>query len=58
MKAINEQNLKKVKRALQKSKLKRIDLYRMQVGRCDYFNPLMLQAKQQINNNGKSLFVI
>jgi len=35
MKAINLENLKRLKKALQKQKLKRIDSLRMQVGRCD-----------------------
>jgi hypothetical protein len=38
MKAVNVENLKRIKRALQKKKLKRIDSYRMQVGRCDFYN--------------------
>lgn len=42
MKEVNVENLKRLKRALQKQKLKRIDAYRMQVGRCDYY-----QANQQ-----------
>jgi len=36
MKAVNVENLKRIKRALQKKKMKRIDSYRMQVGRCDF----------------------
>jgi hypothetical protein len=35
MKATNLENLKRLKRALQKQKLERIDSLRMQVGRCD-----------------------
>ena len=35
MKATNLDNLKRLKRALQKQKLERIDSLRMQVGRCD-----------------------
>ena len=35
MKAVNIENLKRLKRALQKAKIKRIDLYRMQVQRAD-----------------------
>jgi hypothetical protein len=37
IRAVNIENLRKLKRALQKQKLKRIDSYRMQVGRCDYY---------------------
>lgn len=36
MKALNVENLKKLKRALQKKKINRIDSYRLQIGRCDY----------------------
>ena len=39
MKAVNEHNMKRLKRALQKQKLKRIDAYRMQVCSIDILHP-------------------
>ena len=36
MKSINLENLKRLKKALQRKKIKRIDSFRVQIGRCDY----------------------
>ena len=49
MKAINVQNLKRLKKALQKKKLQRIDTYRMQVCSCDIY----LQSRPQ-NDGGEA----
>jgi hypothetical protein len=50
MKAVSLDNLKRLKRALQKKKLRRIDSLRMQVGRCEAQNnqPGMEIAKDVI----------
>lgn len=49
MRAINLENLKRLKKALQKKKLRRIDTLRIQVGRCDYERePLSYSYTQNI----------
>lgn len=36
MKSISLSNLKRIKRALQKKKITRIDAFRIQIGKCDF----------------------